>query len=480
MKYGKNNKDWISFVEKLSVDRDLDEMIPEILKDMCGTFEYGCGFVYKRDYEHRYLLCASYEQYQNGPIKEYVDLTECVEKYRPNWPEHTKTLSFLDITLSEDVLAQALGAVFGAKSMIFIPIVDRSETLLAFVGLVDRRTKNLHSQDDMIFMRSVLSILANDLKMRLYRQEAENAQRSLEGTLDHMGIDVYVNDFETHEILYLNRSMAAPYGTVEEIIGKICWQVLYDDKTGECDFCPRKRLIDENGRATRVYSWDYQRPFDGAWFRVFSAAFRWVNGRMAHIVSSVDITENKRNEEMIRRMAGQDYLTNLPNRYNLTTRIDELIQKGEAQEPYCYILFFDLDGFKQINDTLGHRVGDEVLRMVGEKFQAESLVCNHIYRYGGDEFVILLEASQQGRIQDILAVVQTVFSAPWDLEEGRKVLLRASIGISRYPDDGDKTSVLIRKADQAMYAAKRDGKARIYFYNRGEISPDEKYKTTGI
>ena len=101
-------------------------------------------------------------------------------------------------------------------------------------------------------------------------------------------------------MLYANASMAAPYGGIRHFEGKKCWQALYTDKTGECEFCPKRHLIDENGQPTRVYSWDYQRPFDKCWFRVFSAAFPWIDGQMAHVITSVDIDHQKKIEEELR------------------------------------------------------------------------------------------------------------------------------------------------------------------------------------
>ena len=112
--------------------------------------------------------------------------------------------------------------------------------------------------------------------------------------------DIYVNSFDSHDMLYANESMAAPYGGIEHFEGKKCWQALYKDKTGECEFCPKKHLIDENGQPTKVYSWDYQRPFDKCWFRVFSAAFAWIDGQIAHVITSVDINHQKTIEEELR------------------------------------------------------------------------------------------------------------------------------------------------------------------------------------
>lgn len=130
-------------------------------------------------------------------------------------------------------------------------------------------------------------------------------------------------------------------------LGKLCWQVLFPGQSGPCEFCPQKHLLDENGNRGKVYVWDYQRPFDGTWFRVFSAAFRWVDGRLAHVVSSADITDNKRNEELIQYLANFDSLTGLPNRRKLINDCDNMI--GHMRDnAKAYLLFFDLDGFKAI------------------------------------------------------------------------------------------------------------------------------------
>lgn len=100
---------------------------------------------------------------------------------------------------------------------------------------------------------------------------------------------------------------------------------------------------------------------------MFSAAFRWVDGRLAHVVSSADITDNKRNEALVEYLANYDSLTNLPNRRMLVKecerRIDKTQEGGEG-----YLLFFDIDGFKKINDTFGHEAGDEFLVQLGQFF----------------------------------------------------------------------------------------------------------------
>lgn len=466
---GSRQNYWIDFVDKLSIGNELEHMVPKVLEDLCRTFDFGCGFYYEADHHRVMYLRASFEGYANCNLALEISMDQQLDNELQGQLAGELAVCFRDDLPPETDLEVRMSGLFSAKSLVLVPVVDEDRRVVALVGLADRRGKGRHAQEDIEFCRSIISILANYIKMQIYKQRAENSHRSLEGILDNMGIDVYVNDFDTHEMLYLNRSMAAPYGTVEEMQGRICWQALYNDKTGECDFCPQKKLIDEEGNPTKVFSWDYQRPFDKSWFRVFSSAFRWVDGRMAHIVSSVDITENKQNEEIVRRLAEFDYLTGLPNRFSLTQYIDSVTVGGPGPAQEGYVVFFDLDGFKQVNDTRGHKEGDELLRRVADRLQASALTRGHSYRYGGDEFVVLVNNETPGTLQDVLDYLAQLFNR----DPAGGIEVGASIGVAHYPNDADQTGELLRKADQAMYASKHDGRGKVRFYNGGDICAAE-------
>ena len=466
--------DWIHFVEKLSVDRPLSQLIPEVLTELCRTFDFDCGFFYDRSQNPAFQLQASYESCQDSPLAASLPLNELLGAARILELSQADAITVQDICPAATPLELRLGEIFHAKSLVLVPVVNSNQRILALVGVANRQGKLSQSEEDMRFFRAVIHMLSNYIKVHLYQEQTKNAQASLEGILDHMGIDVYVNDFNTHEILYVNRSMSIPYGPAEKLLGRRCFEALFDDKTAECDFCPQKKLIDEDGNPSKVYRWDYQRPFDGAWFRVFSAAFRWHDGRMAHVVSSVDISESKRNEEIIRQLALRDYLTGLPNRFAMTQAIDHLLQsRGDTAS--FYTLFFDLDGFKLVNDTLGHKVGDELLQHIAAALQENPLTQGLTYRYGGDEFVILLESDHQ-TLQQILDFLEATFSTPWLLETG-PAMVDLSIGITHYPEDAKKKTDIIRHADQAMYFSKHNETSRVSYYNQGNIShtPTELY-----
>ncbi len=459
---------WVRVMETLNTSDDIYAPVPGILQDTCEYFGFGCGFIYKADHTGTFFLHEYYLLYRHDHLVQTLDLRDELGGELAERLAGEKAILFSADKVKDD-LEEAMGEVFQAGSMILIPICDEAGVLVAFVGLVDRRGLSRQENLDLGGAYAVLCTLANHIKLQLYQQRVENTEKAMRSVMDHMGIDIYVNDFETHEILYVNATMAQPYGGVEKLLGQKCWQALYTDKTGPCSFCPQEKLVDETGQPSKVYSWDYQRPFDGAWFRVFSAAFHWEDGRLAHVVSSVDITENKRNELIIRQMADYDTLTGLPNRRKLLADLDSRMENGQG-----YLLFFDLDGFKQVNDTYGHRAGDELLEKIGNMLQGSPMTEGRSYRHGGDEFVVVCHGYTLANLQQLLGHLLAGFSHPWHLAES-KVRCGCSLGVARYPTDGTTPEELLHHADSAMYAAKQAGKGIIRFYHGGKCSRPKEY-----
>ena len=172
----------------------------------------------------------------------------------------------------------------------------------------------------------------------------------------------------------------------------------------------------------------------------------------------IDITERKRAEERIRVMALQDALTGLPNRLNLNEMIEQALERSAAADKRFALLFLDLDGFKKVNDTLGHDAGDELLVQVARKLKGAIRETDIAARLGGDEFVILLHDSEDEAVAGMIAdEIVKVLSQPVVLPQGT-ANIGTSIGIAFYPDHGKTRETLLGAADKAMYEAKRSGR----------------------
>lgn len=353
--------------------------------------------------------------------------------------------------------------LYTAESLILTPVLDENSSLYGLVLLCSLSPNLSFDETDRSILSAALSMLVRYVGIRMYQRKLNQAQVTLESILDNTGIDIYVNDFNTHDILYVNKTMAAPYGGKGEFMGQKCWKILFPGQAGPCEFCPQNKLIDNQGLPTKVYTWDYMRPFDGSWFRVFSAAFRWWDGRLAHVVSSADITDNKRNEALIENLANYDQLTKLPNRRMLVRECERRIDNATNTEQ-GYVLFFDIDGFKKINDNYGHDAGDEFLIQLGEFFSNIPLLKNAIYRNGGDEFVAIIggEMVTRAHIRSLANFIHERFKRPWILKKC-EILCNTSIGVACYPEDGIKAEMLLRKSDLAMYQVKKSGGGGLCF-----------------
>ena len=207
------------------------------------------------------------------------------------------------------------------------------------------------------------------------------------------------------------------------------------------------------------------RSGDYCWIASRGLAKRDKNGRAFLMAGSVtDITVRKNRDEEIRFLAFHDVLTNLPNRMLLTERITLALTQATSRQQRVGILFLDLDRFQDINDTLGHDVGDKLLQCVALRLSQVLDEPNTLARQGGDEFIVLLpEISSE---QAALAVGQRLLHAldqPFH-EMEQELLISASIGLSLFPDHGPDGNTLLRNADTAMYVAKSLGGNSIHLY----------------
>jgi diguanylate cyclase (GGDEF)-like protein/PAS domain S-box-containing protein len=178
-----------------------------------------------------------------------------------------------------------------------------------------------------------------------------------------------------------------------------------------------------------------------------------------------DITDRKRAEQELRYLANYDTLTGLPNRTLLGERLAHAVIRARRTSRKVAVLFLDLDRFKHVNDSMGHAVGDRVLKAVGERLCANVRESATVARLGGDEFTVVLEDVQH--IDQALRTATDlleVFSAPLILDSGQEVIISPSIGISVYPDHAQVPTDLLKFADTAMYQAKEEGRNMYQLY----------------
>ena len=252
----------------------------------------------------------------------------------------------------------------------------------------------------------------------------------------------------------------------EEHIGKARWDM------------PLIGVSDEQWRAHRkmlaahepFQDFVYQRHDTHGNLRTISVSGRPVFDEQGHFRgyrgTGRDVTEQKRVEEQIRHMAHHDALTELPNRALLHDRIGQAIAQSQRSHRVAALLFIDLDRFKNVNDSLGHQVGDGLLRTVAEQLVACTRGTDTVARIGGDEFVVVLtdlnQAEDAGHVaQKALEALSQTFKI-----DSHELHITPSIGICIYPHDGEDIETLMRNADTAMYHAKEKGRNNYQFFTQ--------------
>lgn len=184
-----------------------------------------------------------------------------------------------------------------------------------------------------------------------------------------------------------------------------------------------------------------------------------------YVVTALDITERDEAEKKLIHQANFDQLTNLPNRYYMLSYIRSAFARAKRQNSKVALLYLDLNNFKDINDTLGHGTGDELLKLVAHRILLLLRETDTAARMGGDEFLVLLEGlDRQEQAEVVVHKIISSFTEPFFVNSN-EIYTSASIGISTYPDDGNSVELLLQYADTAMYYAKKDSNTHYRFFS---------------
>jgi len=309
--------------------------------------------------------------------------------------------------------------------------------------------------------RRGLVVVGRDISERKWAEEELRLAASVFRE-SHEGIVILDHQ---HRILRINAAGAASLGlTAEELQGRDLCERIDKERDEQAPCSDLARLVEQRG------SWQgevWYRRTDGhaipTWQHV--SAIRDEEGHIARFaVLFTDLSEKKDSEERIRYLADFDPLTGLPNRTRFTEILAAAADTAGRIGGQLALLFIDLDRFKNVNDSLGHQVGDKLLQQVAQRLSASARDQDIVARLGGDEFTLLLGGLHDER--DAGAVAHHLLeglAAPLNIDD-YEIFVAASIGISIFPRDGEDARTLIRNADAAMYRAKEQGRNTYQYY----------------
>jgi len=298
-------------------------------------------------------------------------------------------------------------------------------------------------------------------------QRPIDCQRLFEAIFESNTMAIMITGRDSR-IIVVNRAFSrlTGYGE-EEAVGKLP-EFLNSERHDDTFYQTMWSDLRDNGEWTGEV-WDKRKngSFYPAWLHIKSVpglGREGVSEPVYYVSSFMDVSARKEAEERIRELAYHDVLTGLPNRLLLRDRLEHALARAQRRKHHLAVLFIDLDSFKNINDSLGHAVGDQLLKEVASRLCASVRDVDTVARLGGDEFVVVLENLPDA--SDAVSVatnIHTVFARP--ITVGDQALhTSASIGIAIYPDDGENTESLIQNADTAMYQAKAQGHSHYQFF----------------
>lgn len=366
----------------------------------------------------------------------------------------------------------------GSVARYLIPIVIITPTLLgylrilsesrdAYSPLIGMELYSISITIVFLIVTILISFMLNNIDINRLKTEDELrvSEDRFHKAMDTAPIGMAIISLDG-KFVEVNKALCDLVGYPKNELIKLTFQQITHPDDLAIDVANSQKLIDGKINLNQIEKRYIRKNGDIIWVQLTASVLRNSNtNKPLYFIAQVeDITERKHNEERIRYLAYHDSLTNLPNRRLLLDRLVVAIDFAKRHHIILALLFLDLDKFKDVNDTLGHDVGDELLKAAAVRLNASLRSVDTISRISGDEFVIILNGIQSpdeaGHIANkIIGNMSNRF-----LIGGHELYIGCTIGISIYPKDGIEISDLMKKADLAMYTAKAAGGNQYHYY----------------
>ncbi len=339
---------------------------------------------------------------------------------------------------------------YHVKAFIIFPLMKNTNGGMV-ICFNQAREDHIWTVEEVKFISDAVKILQSILTRRIQKNSLAGSYASLGAVLENVGCGIYVKEVDTDKILFVNKVLKNTFST--ELRDGTFERLITQDVT-------------EQGRSGSKEVYDMAGE---KWYDLLYTEIVWVDGNKAALYSLYDITDKKIYQEKIEQQAYTDFLTGLYNRMCCERDLAWYVDDAGKRQVKGGLLYIDLDDFKHINDGLGHQYGDVLLKEISEALAKVEGVKTTCYRVGGDEFVVVIPPESFAESERIIADIRYIFSQPWNLKQA-DYYCTMSMGVVTFPDDGNRVQDLIKKADIAMYEAKKRGKNRIARYAEGLAS----------
>lgn len=363
-------------------------------------------------------------------------------QYLGSWIIGQIRMEDVDASLIERTAKKAGVSEEDAKENIAkLPILSPQEfeNILNFLVTTTQTITDIAAVNTMLNRQNhKLAKLANNL---------DNSLAAFKEFINLTDIGTYLVDYETGKLIMGSSAYKEIFGvTDEDFSNHTCFH--YMGHKDFCPFCPKSRLLDENGNPNPPYVWELYNENADLWLNITSRALKWIDGRMVIMATFVNITEHKREEERIAYLAYNDQQLNIPNALKLNKDINEKYNEN------AYLFFFDIKGLKNINNVYGRAAGDALLNAITSWFGEFVDDSTTLYRINGDVFGLLVENSNEEEIIDFSNTTFSRFDSPWivDMDGGIKQRIYSGIqlGIIQVTAPVESYSTLLNLVEKVL------------------------------
>lgn len=437
---------------------DMDESINKVLAYIGNTVNVSRAYIFEEisaeETRNTYEWCAA-------GVEPAIQDLQNLKKADYNYDAIVQsgmyiTDSVQELPENDRVILEAQGI----KSLAILALIHLDRPL-GYIGFDDCSAMRKWSSREVNLLNATANFVVSLINRRNSELNLIRSREVLQTITDNIENVIYVSDIHTHELVFLNKTLADTVGKpAEELIGQPCYKTLQRDMNGPCPFCPVPKMLAEHyDTGAKVYTWEFENTITHQWYLLKDSIVQWSDGREVHIETATEITHQKLYEERLRHYASTDMMTGAYNREWGYTIMKDLIASGNAEgKTDASIVFLDVDGLKIVNDTYGHDAGDELIIRTIETVRSCIRKSDVVCRWGGDEFLLLLQCNAEiahriiGNIYYKLDKINATGERPYNLG--------FSYGVASITDDPDEAlDTVIAHADKLMYENKMSRRA---------------------
>lgn len=342
---------------------------------------------------------------------------------------------------------------FEISAAMFLPI-EVSGSANLYVSVLVPRTNRIFSISDIKFANDMKKVLQNILERKVKQNSLAGSFNALEAVINSLNLAVHVSDPTTHKVLFTNKAYGdlglepdVTYGGLEEYLAS-----------------------DNMDHASGKY--EYYESSTNRWYETTHSKIIWVDGRGAILTTILEITDKKTYVQKMEHRANNDFITGLYNRMRFEQDLRGYIKTAEEMNTNGAVIYLDLDDYRALKNGIGRQNGDDLLREVSKSLEKITGLEGFCYAMGTEQFSIIINHRNYPVLSDILLKIKKLFDEPWFIK-GKQYHCYMNMGIAVYPSDGRTVEELMKKADVALFEAKRHGRNSYEYYieemERGEI-----------